>query len=74
MYCSFAFRLEVKVFFIGKFIVKADEIFVLVYYRTRLACWKRIVKEGFILGGGEFVGSDRVYVYLVVSRITEIDY
>ena len=74
MYCSPALRPEAKAPFIGKPIAKADEIPVLAYHRTRPACWKRIVKEGLIPGGGEFVGSDRAHVYLAASRITETDY
>ena len=74
MYCSPALRPEAKAPFIGKPIAKADEIPVLAYHRTRPACWKRIVKEGLIPGGGEFVGSDRAHVYLAANRITETDY
>ena len=74
VYCSPSLRPEAKAPFIGKPIANVDQIPLLAFHRTRPACWKRIIKEGLIQGGGEFVGSDRAHVYLAANRITETDY
>ena len=74
IYCSPSLKPEAKAPFTGKPIAGIDDIPTLAFHRTRPACWKRILEEGLIPGGGEFVGSDRTHVYLSGSRISDVGY
>ena len=60
--CCSSLKPEAKAPFAGKPIAGMEDIPTLAFHRTRPACWKRILEQGLIPGGGDFVGSDRAHV------------